>query len=367
MQSYTRYKVSEFLKDRHPYIPPENQPPLIDPEQVAVAYNERAIPKLADLLIYMELSSEKRRDALHTLNELVSHQETKEEMIEHSVVLSACNLMADPSWEVRVESALLVGSLLFLDVGQKQFDSREDNYIIMQKLIFDDVLEAREAVSWLLYRFSIHKEGVRMIYNSKTILKMVDAFNFYAEPKKIKENNKFLLYILESFINLSMYDFGINHMLYKGLLHTFNCILIDRDNAYSSSLTKGINEQMRELCLNTLKNITLIKEGKAEAIKENLIISLSNYLNSSIENERLFSSSFMMSISNILDAKKQICTYVENKKYIILEKICILLEDNNPDIKNNSILSLRVLSDLPEGFLKIVDILYDKLILLDEV
>ena len=80
MQAYTGYKVSEFLKDRHPYVPPKPTP-LIDPEQVAVAYNERSIPKLADLLKYESLSLEKRRDALHTLNELASHQETKEIMI----------------------------------------------------------------------------------------------------------------------------------------------------------------------------------------------------------------------------------------------------------------------------------------------
>ena len=55
MQSYTHYKVSEFLKDRHPYIPPKIQSPLNDPEQVSIAYNEKAIPKLADLLIYKKL------------------------------------------------------------------------------------------------------------------------------------------------------------------------------------------------------------------------------------------------------------------------------------------------------------------------
>ena len=60
MQSYTSYRVSEFLKDRLPYIPPKDARPLMDPEQVAVAYNERAVPKLADLLTYKELSSEKQ-------------------------------------------------------------------------------------------------------------------------------------------------------------------------------------------------------------------------------------------------------------------------------------------------------------------
>ena len=95
MQSYTLYTTSEFLRDRHPYIPDPNPRPLIDPEQVSIAYNERAVPKLSELLIYDKLSSEKRRDALHTLNELVSHQETKCDMITNKIVISATNLMKD--------------------------------------------------------------------------------------------------------------------------------------------------------------------------------------------------------------------------------------------------------------------------------
>lgn len=47
--------------------------------------------------------------------------------------------------------------------------------------------------------------------------------------------------------------------------------------------------------------------------------------------------------------------------------MCKLLEDENSDIKENIILALRILSDLPSGFLKIVEIIYDKLNLLDEV
>ena len=49
------------------------------------------------------------------------------------------------------------------------------------------------------------------------------------------------------------------------------------------------------------------------------------------------------------------------------QKLCWCLVDNNPDVRNNCILALRILSDLPSGFLRIVEILYDKVYLLDEV
>ena len=93
MQSYTLYQASEFLKKRHPYVPDPNPRPIIDPEQVSLAYNERAVPKLAELLLYEGLSPQKRRDALHTLNEIVSHQETKEVMIENQIINNAINFI----------------------------------------------------------------------------------------------------------------------------------------------------------------------------------------------------------------------------------------------------------------------------------
>ena len=68
-----------------------------------------------------------------------------------------------------------------------------------------------------------------------------------------------------------------------------------------------------------LKNISLVKDGKKEALEEGLIYTLSWYLDSKIEKERLYSSSFMMSIANILDAKKQISEYTFNMRYEILE------------------------------------------------
>jgi hypothetical protein len=335
MQSYISYKVSEFLRDRHPYIPSKEVPeypdyshmaenerpvPLIDPQEVAIAYNERCIPKLSDLLVFMPLSHKKRRDALHTLNELVSHQETKALMIEYDILTNACNLMADVDSDVRFEAAILVGSLLFLDVGRNQFDLSWGNYEILHNLVFDRELKVREAIGWLLYRFTMHKDGVLMMVDRKSISVMVEAFKKYSEHKNFEANKYYLIYLLEAFINISMYDYGILPMLNMQLLYTFNSYLVDWDDYLKNSVTTGIYQQMVELILNSLKNITLTKAGKSEAIAEGLIYTVSNFLNSERENERLFSSSFMMSIVNNLDAKKQICNQVnDNGKFEILE------------------------------------------------
>ena len=410
MQSYTLYTTSEFLKDRHPYIPDPNPRPLMDPEQVSIAYNERAVPKLSDLLIYKELSSDKRLAALHTLNELVSHQETKCDMINNGIVKSATNLMEDKNADVRFEASFLVGSLLFLDVGRKKFDSEKINYEIMQKLIFDEVTKVRESVGWLLYRLSLHKDGTLMMNESNTISQMVLAFNKYSSSELIEENVIYLLYLLEAIINCSRYDYNMRQTLGRGLLNSFNKILDDYNQDFSSKLSKGLYRQMRELILSACKNITLTFDGKKEAYKENLIITCSKFLNSPLEKERLYTSSMFMSVTNILGAKNQICDFTDAEKYKekmerrkqilncefpeeaekkiiseqkeikdfaysdnsihyeILEKICALLnKDENYDIRENAKLCLQNLSNLPEGFIKIIDILHDKLELMDEV
>jgi hypothetical protein len=166
---------------------------------------------------------------------------------------------------------------------------------------------------------------------------------------------------------------------------------------------------MRELILSACKNITLTFDDKREAYKENLIITCSKFLNSDLEKERLYTSSMFMSVTNILGAKNQICDFTDAEKYKekmerrkeiancefpedaekkiiaeqkeikdfaysdnsihyeILEKICALLEDENYDIRENAKLCLQNLSNLPEGFIKIIDILHDKLELMDEV
>lgn len=318
MQSYQVYKDSEFHKDRYPYIPPP-ETPLYDPDQVSLAYNERCIPKLADLLVYEKLDSKKRTDALHTLNELVSNQELKAEMIEHFIVLYASQHTVDENPETRREAALLLGSLFFLDSGRKQYDSKKENYVILQAILFDKNIKAKTAVGWAIYRLSLHKDGVNMINDSKTINKIIEAFNSFCKPDEFSLNEHFIIYLLGAFINVTMYEVGIKNCLGKKLLNSFNLILKNNNNDYSNLVSKGAYVQIKEYILSVLKNIMIIKEGKSEAIEEGLIIIIKEFLNSDLDKERLYSSAFMMSISNDIRAKKEISEYTLNGKYEILD------------------------------------------------
>lgn len=73
---------------------------------------DRQIPKFAEILLFPDLEPEKRRDALITLNELVSHQETMDEMISYGIVQPTSALLFDDNDEVREQAAKLMGSFV---------------------------------------------------------------------------------------------------------------------------------------------------------------------------------------------------------------------------------------------------------------
>lgn len=322
MQSYSVYRDSDFNKDRYPYVHRPQSPfsDVLRKDQVSIAYNERCIPKLAELLVYPNLNCEKRRDALKTLNELVSNQELKAEMITHHIISYSSCLTVDDYWETRKEACLLLGSLLFLEDGRRQYKKKQDNYLILHQVLFDNNVKVRIAVGWLIYRLSIHKDGVNMINESNTIFKIIDAINTYSVLDVFSINHHYLIYLLGSMINLTMYEPGINNSLGKGLLATFYTILDDKDGTFSKQVNKGAYQQIKEYILSIIKNMMLLKEGKTEALKVKIVRIITRFLTSEIDRDRLFSSAFMMAISNDIIAKQEISNYVsESGKYEIIE------------------------------------------------
>lgn len=318
MQSYTLYKDSEFHKDRHPFLPPP-ETPLMDPYQVSIAYGDRSITKLADLLVLKDLSSDKRKDTLHTLNEMVSNQELKSDMIDHFIVLYASQLTLDKDPKNRKEASQLLGSLLFLDSGRKQYYSKKENWVILQNILFDNDLEGRTSVGWMVHRLCIHKDGVEKINETKLIDYIIEAFNKYSEKDMFQKNYQYLIYLLAAFIYITMEETGIKNTLKKKLIFSINRILLNETYSYNTLISKDAYNQIKEYSLSVLKNISIIKEGKIELLQEGVIFTVKNYLNSEYDHDRLYASFFMTGISNNIDAKKQVSEYMSDGKYIILE------------------------------------------------
>ena len=74
---------------------------------------DREIPKLVEILQMKQLKDENYRDALITLNELVSHQENKDMMITQNLVEIASSFLSSGHIDVRREAMLLLGNIKF--------------------------------------------------------------------------------------------------------------------------------------------------------------------------------------------------------------------------------------------------------------
>lgn len=73
----------------------------IDPMQITVAVFDRMVHKFKEVLEVRELDPQLIRDALKTLNELVHHQETADQMIDAEILTITAELLKSEEAEVR--------------------------------------------------------------------------------------------------------------------------------------------------------------------------------------------------------------------------------------------------------------------------
>lgn len=172
MQSYEHHIVYESLQRRHPYL----QEPFtsdIEPQQITVGVFDRMIPKFREVLIQQDLEHEACRDALKTLNELVSHQETMDKMIDHDLLQIAANLLKHPNWEVREQAAILLSNFALSRRAREIFGYA---FPMLQELLEDQVLRVREAVALIFEKLSINDDGCQRIVNSRCAECMIESF-----------------------------------------------------------------------------------------------------------------------------------------------------------------------------------------------
>lgn len=358
MQSFQKYDVSEFLKDRHPYLDPPFTS-AIDPSQVTLAVFFRKVPKLADCLDFENLPFHLRTDALHTLNEMVYHQETKDEMIRLSILRSCGTLLSSDSADVRKEAALLIGGMVTLMQGRNLLiDS--DVFPPLQAKLTDVESKVRSAVAWTLKRILLSRDGVHRIVSANTVPTMVSAFIKFAKSPKI-ENQVCLKELLEGFANVSCYDNGITPMLGTGLMPCLIEFLTSAESLEEASV-------LQELTLNVISNIALNHTGKKEACEGKAIQAAGRFLEKRASDEqKKLAASVVMSVSIDLEGKFQAVRIESKGKPVILKRLYKLLIDEMSEIRENSKQSFLNISELPEGFDKSVVILSQNISILDEV
>ncbi|CAG9316912.1 unnamed protein product [Blepharisma stoltei] len=313
-----------------------------------------------ELLEFSHLPINLSEETLHTLNGLVSHQSTKDKMINSRIMESCGNLLNSENWTVRMEAAYLIGGLIFMMQG-RNIMILNDVFPPLQRHLTDENTNVREAVAWTLCRLSNSRDGVAKLAESCTIITMVSAFiNFSKAPKT--KNKMCLLYLLEAFINISEYDIGIEPMLGTGLMKSLINFL---------KLAKKYKEQeivMIERTLHVISHITIHPIGKIEGTDENAISAASKYINSnrSYEQKRL-GTAVIMTVTIELEGKNQAVGLKKNDKFKVLERLFELLKGEHEDIRINAKQCFHNIADLPEGFDKSVTLLSSNLPILDEV
>jgi hypothetical protein len=363
MQSFQKYNVSEFLSDRHPYLdaPFTSE---IDRSQVTLAVFFRKIPKLADCLNFENLPYHLRADALHTLNELVSHQESKDTMIHLKVLSSCASLLQSESPSVRKESALLIGGLVTLMSGRNLLVESHVPEAIKQKLT-DSETSVRTAVAWTIKRILVARDGSDRVVETGMVPEMVKAFiQFSKSPKE--ENRDYLKELLEGFVSVSQYDNGILPILDTKLEQTglIQCLIGFLNN--SSSVSRP--DQLLEMTLNVLSNLALNNKGKAECCKFKVIEAVGRFLKTKATNQqKKMAAATIMSITIALDGKYQAVRIEKNGQPSVLKSLYKILQGDIREIREFSIQCFHNVGQIAEGFDKSVVILSQSIKILDEV
>ena len=221
-------------------------------------------------------------------------------MISAGILKSCGALLHSEDWEVRRYSALLTGGLISVMQGRVLMIESEVFPGLQEKLT-DDVLEVREAVAWTLCRLTNSRDGVQIMVESNTIPSMVGAFIQYADPHDVvSEWAQYLLYLLESFINLTEYDNGIEPVLGTGLMNSLANLI------KNSKKLAPHRKEIVERTLHVIANISMNPAGKQEGVDEEVINVASPFIKpSKTYEQRRLGCSVIMSVTILLAGKKQ--------------------------------------------------------------
>jgi len=261
-----------------------------------------------------------KRDALKTLNEMVSHQETKDIMISENVIEAVSPLLSDKNADVRREAVSLIGSFANSERGRQKLPVAFKG---MQQQLTDEAPLVREIDAWALLRLSTSREGCELISANKLATNMVVAFIRYTNPANFsKDLHKFFSYLLEAFINITEYDNGIIPTLGTGTIAALRDILLpDYKNDFGIYL-----QRIQEYALKLLGNISVNHKGKDECIKEKIIDASSPFLSSEILQERIYAAFTIMSCAIHLEGKNQIVGRLDNEGNPIIIQVLSTIE-----------------------------------------
>lgn len=248
-------------------------------------------------------------------------------MIDAEILPITSELLKSEEYEVREQSALLIGSFALSAIGRQLFDYSFPN---LKDLLEDEELSVRKAAAWAFKQLTVNDDGCQRMVESGCSEAMISSFiKHSSEEEMIKDDAQYLIYLLQAFVNLTFSDIGIEPLLGKQAIDQFTKML---DFDYALEILEESHGKIAELCLRVLGNMSINQEGKSECIEQKVIERSFSYLiasNKRTYNDALNTSLILMSCSIHLEGKFQIINQIDAKgNPVILQAMIKRLESN---------------------------------------
>jgi len=312
----SQHHTSDALEDRYPYFPEQNTASFaseINPNEVFMAYGDRCLPKLSNVLGNDSLSADTHAEALTLVLASIPSVEGKSEAINIGMVQSVTKLLTHECVKVRSLSVQVLAKLFSLRSGRLE---HRPSINIVVTLLGDPSSNVRCEASKAIAVFLREKEGVGYFLQSPSLISCITDHI----PDKLHEIN---MVLLESLEFLTRNELGTNFNIVEKLV-----IL---------SSVKDLRTSVASVCW----NITDTLPGKDALINAGMVDILASYITDSADTSLL--ASVTGSILGI-SVEKQGKLAIGN----VASAICsLLISCNGTDVYVNTIKIIRSASEEP--------------------
>ena len=138
-------------------------------------------------------------------------------MIDADLIAITSALMKHRDAEVREQAALLIGQFSLHQRAASQLF--EHSFLYLNELLEDSNQDVRNAAAQVFLKLSINAYGRESIRDTNSANQMIKSFISHSRQDSIaKEKGLYLIRLLESFVNLTFNDYGIEPLLGKGAI-----------------------------------------------------------------------------------------------------------------------------------------------------
>jgi hypothetical protein len=293
LQGYKRHIVSEFLKDRYPYLEDIQKAPH---DEVSMAFGNRLFPRLMEQLMTPDMHASKLTEALCVICDLCAHQENKVTAVASDVIAAATNLLMHDSVEVRREAARVVGSVAQMVCGRAEMPM--GNAKMPHKLQFASAVKpatlprlanlllqcddeiVKKNVAAAFWSMTIFRDGCQQVVDQGSV-NDIALYLCYTLPDVPKTSNLALclLNLLRTLAAVTMYaNSGMRDILGTGLIGKV-IVFLGKIDGIPALRPADSTETVRQ-ALRMLWHIGNDPTGRKEMLKANGVQIITLYLGS---------------------------------------------------------------------------------------